>query len=369
MTSDGAVGAHQQDRGLGGARRASPRAHDVFDGRSRRKLQAGVDGGLDNEIAVGLAREHRRHFGDPVGDEAEARLRRRRAQLRGMGERLGILVDVDLVRFGEEAQNLPGPRPGAVDIACRREIGRRLDEAGEQRGFGQRDVFRLLVEIGIDRRADPVIAAAEIDAVQIKLQNLLFREAAFEPERDHELFSFTPESPIRLEKQVLRKLLRDRGAALHDLIVVQVRLDGAREADRIEAEMIEKPPVLRGEHRLDEVRRNVLVRDVAAPHAALGDEFPVARENRQVRRQPQRHCLPWIGQDGGVIGDDAYDDERDPAKGDKHPGDETQEGPVRAAPGLRKRRLRHDPDRDAPDEAPERAQRTSDHAHEKASRA
>ena len=134
-----------------------------------------------------------------------------------MGKRFRILVDVDLIGFGQDAEDFLRPHSGAIHVGGRREIGRRLDEAREQRGFGKRQVLGLFREIGMRRGCDAIIAAAEIDAIEVEFEDFLLREAAFEPERENEFLGFPAPGPLRLKEEVLGELLRDRRAALHDL--------------------------------------------------------------------------------------------------------------------------------------------------------
>ena len=61
---------------------------------------------------------------------------------------------------------------GAFGIAGRRKPRRRLDEAGQHRGFGERHLARRLAEIALRRRFDAIGAGAEIDAVEIELEDL-----------------------------------------------------------------------------------------------------------------------------------------------------------------------------------------------------
>ena len=126
--------------------------------------------------------------------------------------------------------------------------------------------------------------------------------------------------------------------------------------------MVEEPAILGRKHRFDEMRRNVLVGNIGAPHAALGDEFAAARENGEVGRQMQDHGLARIWHDRGEIGGNG--DERDgtPADGDDDPGNEAQQRAVRAAPWLGERRLGNDPDDGSPDGAPSLAQKPEDQA-------
>ena len=70
----------------------------------------------------------------------------------------------------------------------RGEYRRRLEQPGQQRRLGQRDEARRLAEIAARGGLDPVGAAAEIDAIEIELEDLLLGEALLQPHRIDHLF-------------------------------------------------------------------------------------------------------------------------------------------------------------------------------------
>ena len=76
---------------------------------------------------------------------------------------------------------------GAIDRRLR--IGRWsvtrgcLDEASNDGGFGQADVFSAMVEEFPARRINAISAAAEIDFVQIQFENLVFGKFGFHRQR------------------------------------------------------------------------------------------------------------------------------------------------------------------------------------------
>ena len=81
------------------------------------------------------------------------------------------------------------------------------------------------------------------------------------------------------EEQVLGQLLGDGRAALHDGIGAHVFRHGARQAEEIDAEMVEEAAVLGGEHGLDDVVRHLVDRHgIALDDAALADLVAVAVE-------------------------------------------------------------------------------------------
>ena len=89
--------------------------------------------------------------------------------------------------FGHEAalnhvgQHLVGAGAGRGKVDMRRVFGRRLEQAGEHRRFGKRQILDALAEIEIGRGRDAESAAAHIGAVEIELQDLLLGQVHLEP--------------------------------------------------------------------------------------------------------------------------------------------------------------------------------------------
>ena len=164
-----------------------------------------------------------------------------------------------------------------VDV--RGEFGRRLEQAGEHRGFREIDVARRFAEIELRRRVDAEGAAAHVGAVEIELQNLVLRQPRFEPQREERLLHLALDRSFVVQKQVLRELLGDRGAALHHAAGPRVGGDGAQGAGHVDAEMLVEAPILGGEHRLDQMVGEFLELDrVVVADAAAADLVAVAVE-------------------------------------------------------------------------------------------
>ena len=97
---------------------------------------------------------------------------------------------------------------------------------------------------------DPVGSAAEIDLVQIKLEDLLLREFPFECHGQHRFAQFAVKRAVGIEEHVARKLLRDRGRAADPLVPRHAFDDRAGEAHRIDAEMRLEALILDRDHRI-----------------------------------------------------------------------------------------------------------------------
>jgi hypothetical protein len=85
--------------------------------------------------------------------------------------------------------------------------------AGENRRLRQRQVTRLDIEIARGGGFDPVSARAEIDAVQVHLQDLVLGVFGLQPEREDDLLHLALDGALRRQEHVFRKLLRQRRAA------------------------------------------------------------------------------------------------------------------------------------------------------------
>jgi hypothetical protein len=167
-----------------------------------------------------------------------------------------------------------GAALGAVRIAARGQTRGRLHQAREHRRFGDPHFPRRLSEIALRGGLDPIGAGAEIDAIEIKLENLRLAESAFEPERKHDFLHLAPERALLGEKQVLGELLGDRRAALRHAAAKHVGRRGAHEPEGIDAVMAEEAPVLDRDERLRQIGRKLLDRHISTAHLAARDERP-----------------------------------------------------------------------------------------------
>ncbi len=170
-----------------------------------------------------------------------------------------------------------GARRGQVDVG--RVFGRRLEQAGEHRGFRQRHVARRFVEVEMRRAVDAEGAAAHIGAVEIELEDLVLGQAPFQPDREEGLVDLALDGALVAQEQVLGELLGDRGAALADAAGLGVGDERARGAGDVDAEMLVEAAVFGGERRLDQHVRKVFQRDrVVVLDAAAADRVAVAVE-------------------------------------------------------------------------------------------
>ncbi len=81
---------------------------------------------------------------------------------------------------------------------------------------GDRHVLRRLAEIALRRGLDAIGAGAEIDAVEIELEDLVLGIFALQPEREFDFLQLARKRALLGQEQVLRELLGQRRAALRD---------------------------------------------------------------------------------------------------------------------------------------------------------
>ena len=114
------------------------------------------------------------------------------------------------------------------------------------------------------RGVDSVGAAAEIDAVEIKLEDLVLAELAFEREREDRFLDLADEAAVVGQEDVARELLGDRRGRADLVALDDRRAERAGDADRIDADVAAEAPVLGRDHRRAHLRRDLVVGQPAA---------------------------------------------------------------------------------------------------------
>ena len=162
-----------------------------------------------------------------------------------------------------------------------------------------------------------------------------------QPQRQQHFLDLALERALGLQEQVLGKLLGQRRAALGEAAARHIVEDGARKADRIDADMRIEAAVLDGDDGHRYVGRHLVQADrLAAGHAAIGDQLAVDRDDldvgRPVGNRPvgdARHARAIEGDDAG--GGDAAPDGQDEAPVEKAPR-AAEQAATRSAPRLRR---------------------------------
>jgi hypothetical protein len=179
----------------------------------------------------------------------------------------------------------------------RREARGRARERGELRGLRHGQPLDRLPIIGRGRLRHAISAAAEVDLVQIQLEDLVLVERPLDARRERRVLQLAKDAALRSQEQVLRELLRDRAAALHDSARAQVRERGARQRDRVHAQVVVEAVVFRGEKRVAHGLRDLAQRDeLAALLDERADRLAVAIEHDARQRRPIAREISDVGQ-------------------------------------------------------------------------
>ncbi len=135
---------------------------------------------------------------------------------------------------------------------------------GEHRALLHGEDIDRLSEVGLRGRLDPVGAAAEVDGVEVVLQDGVLGAGAVELDRDEDLANLAPKGPGLGQVGVLGVLLGDGRAALLDAAAAQVGQHRAGDAGHRDPGLGVVVAVLGGEHRLAHLLRHPRQRDVGS---------------------------------------------------------------------------------------------------------
>ena len=105
-------------------------------------------------------------------------------------------------------------------------------------------------EVDARRLLDAVGAVPEVDRVEVRREDAVFRPLLLQLPRERRLLELALEGAAALHVRVLHELLRDRRAAFDDGAVPQVLPDGTRDAANVDASVLEEAAVLDSHDRL-----------------------------------------------------------------------------------------------------------------------
>ena len=116
--------------------------------------------------------------------------------------------------FLHTAENVGQPFLRAYRMPVGIEIVRPFGQAGEKRAFLKREFLGGFAEITPRSKLDAPGAAAEIDGIEVKLENLRLAQRLFDTRGHDHLADLAFVGQIFADQQVLDDLLRDRRASL-----------------------------------------------------------------------------------------------------------------------------------------------------------
>ena len=181
------------------------------------------------------------------------------------------------------------PLERTLVLAERMIIVRRLRQRGEIGGFRDGQLVDRLVEISERGGGDAIGAEAEIDFVEVELEDLVLGIGALDLERQQRFLDLARQRHLVGEQEVLGDLLGDGGGALRAAAAAVVLHEGdrrARDAGEIEPAMLVEVLVLGGEEGVDHQLRHRLDRDVQPPLARIfGEQRAVGRMHARHHRR------------------------------------------------------------------------------------
>ena len=132
-----------------------------------------------------------------------------------------------------------------------RVAGRRgRQELRQRRALSGVELGRRHAEVGQGSGLDAPGVLAEVDLVEVALEDLVLAHLPFERDRDHGLADLAGEGAFRGEVGVLDVLLGQRRPPLGDPARAHVGDHGAQQRHRVDPGVLVEPGVLRGDHRV-----------------------------------------------------------------------------------------------------------------------
>ena len=167
----------------------------------------------------------------------------------------------------------------AIGIAARIVALGTLRERRERRRLGEIQIAHGLAEVALRGRLDAVGAVAEVDLVEVELEDFLLRVTLLDLPRDLRFLELSRERLLAgdlLGEDVARELHRERREALREVPVHDIGCEGAEHARPVDARVLVEALVLGDDERLLHRLRNVGELDErAALEPELGDEASV----------------------------------------------------------------------------------------------
>ena len=292
------VGVHDDDGGLellAGGRRALRHVVEVGINIVDRLLDARVIAGIDL-IAAGIEQRARRVAADALLlDEVVEHVVDNGlgiVAVDGLGALFGLAAhEHELLRHGLVVLLLrdiallvhlleDGLLPGLIVLAADEGVVLRgvVRDADDARALGEREILRLLAEVGLGGGVDAVAPLAEVDDVQVPLHDLFLIIGLLKLERLEDLEQLALHGDIVLLGEVFDELLRD-GRAAEVVFHRQEHVDErAGRAVPVDALVLVKALVLNGDGRVLHVLGDVGIIDPDAVFRAreVREVLPVA---------------------------------------------------------------------------------------------
>ena len=268
---------------------------------SRQGLHLGVERRANRQpaliellLALLLQQLTAHFFGEIAGDISVGR-ENARIDAKRFGFRLRAFVGGHIAVGDQSIDDVVATLEGALAILKRMIIARRLGKRREIGRLGERELIDRFVEIIERRGGDAVVSKAEIDLVEIKLENLVLGIGRFDAEGDERFTNLAFDRALVADEKVLGDLLGDGRGALHMAAALGEHRHGAHHAFRIDADVVVEILVFGGDERLFHQLRNGGTRQEQAAFTRIfGEDRAVAGV------QPCRHWRLVVAQLGCV---------------------------------------------------------------------
>ena len=225
--TNGAVRCHHHHRCLSRLARRALRSQNLINGALRRQLHGPVKCRHNVQIGARAA--------DKIGQLVERPIDR---IMRSIG---GTIGDGDFLRrhhigflhadksgIAHGGNNNTRALRGGGRVACRGITRRGFQQTGQHGRFDMCQILHRAVEIGFRCRLHTISAAAEIDAIEIERQNILFGKMRLQPKGQQQFLHFTFETAFRCQENIFRQLLSQGRASLYQTPLSEIDRHGPR---------------------------------------------------------------------------------------------------------------------------------------------
>ena len=216
-------------------------AHQPVDqGLARHQLNLGIERGANRKpalvellFAVTLAELAPHLLGEEAGGDRVGRQHARIDDER-LGAGLARLIGGDVAVLGHAPDDVVAPLHRPVVVAERIEGARLLGQRREIGDLRDRKLVHRLVEIVQRGGGDAVVRQAEVDLVEVELEDLLLGIGGLDADAEQDFANLAVERAIRAQEEILRHLLGDGRGALDVARALQEHDAGAHDAFGVE---------------------------------------------------------------------------------------------------------------------------------------